>query len=123
MPCPRPRLALRGRYPTAYYPKPYQLGKEAAAEHLTKIRERTYDSPVCVWVRFYCPRPKKTVRLLPPGDIDNHLKSLFDALTAAEWWTDAVLVQQVSARKVWATDGLAPQILFDIQPLIPEEEP
>ena len=101
MPCPRPRIALRGRFPTAYYPKKYQEWKDEAVKLLKIIRgnAQPYTLPLTVDVVFFCNRPRTTKRLTPKGDIDNYVKSLLDALTQAGWWVDDSLVYHIDAEK------------------------
>lgn len=117
MPCPRPRIALRGRFPTAYYDKKYVAWKEEAEKLLTTIRgdRAAHTSPVAVTVRFFCHRPRTTKLLTPKGDIDNYVKALFDAMTKAGWWTDDTLVYHVDAEKHFKTCPTS-HIAFSINP-------
>lgn len=118
IPCPRPRIAVRGRFPTAYYPKSYQDWKDEAKKLLKKQIETYFEGPVELTVWFYVTRPKTTKLALPKADIDNFEKSFMDALTQAEAWVDDTLVGNLNSRKRWAPKGVAGYIDYTIEPLI-----
>lgn len=124
LPCPRPRIAVRGKFPTAYYPASYQTWKNEAAKLLTERRPaETFSGPLKVNVRFEAQRPKTTKLAHPKPDIDNYLKSLFDALTQSGWWDDDCQVVQVSARKCWTANSDDPgRILFSIEEISNEDD-
>ncbi len=114
LPCPRPRIAVRGKFPTAYYPASYQTWKNEAAKQLS-TNDRAglpFKGPLRVSIEFIAKRPKSTKLAAPKADIDNYMKSLFDALTQAGWWEDDSQVVQVSARKRWAAPGIEGSIQF-----------
>lgn len=119
MPCPRPRIAVRGRFPVAYYPKAYADWKIAAAKALKRAllpNHLPYDIPVALAVDFFVKRPKTSKLRAPQPDIDNYLKSILDAMTAAEVWADDSLVVTATARKRWADEDsisiyVAPELL------------
>lgn len=116
LPCPRPRIAVRGKFPTAYYPASYQTWKTEAAALLRALAPATpLAGPLKVDVAFLATRPKSTKLARPKPDIDNYLKSLFDALTQAGWWVDDSQVVHVDARKRWALPGVEGSITFDIE--------
>lgn len=104
MPCPRPRIAVRGRFPVAYYPKPYQTWKEAAAKAIRAAFKgaHLYDVPVHVTLTCNVKRPKSTKLTVPKPDVDNYAKSILDAMTAAEVWADDTIVSTLTVRKRWA---------------------
>jgi Holliday junction resolvase RusA-like endonuclease len=79
----------------------------------------TITGPVRVWIRFTFTRPPSHYRTgrnahllrdqaarLPIshglGDIDKHIRAIFDALTDASAWSDDRLVVDVRARKLYA---------------------
>jgi Holliday junction resolvase RusA-like endonuclease len=116
LPCPRPRIAVRGKFPTAYYPASYQKWKNDAAERLVVLKpEKQFTGPLRVVIGFAAERPKSTKLTHPKSDIDNYMKSLFDALTQAGWWVDDSQVVQVKALKYWAAPGLEGYIRFSIE--------
>jgi Holliday junction resolvase RusA-like endonuclease len=121
LPCPRPRIATRGKFAHAYYPASYKTWKEKAAEYIAErnTRKAPLKGPLMLDVRFYCERPKTTKLDAPKPDIDNYLKSLMDACTAAEVWEDDAQVVYVVARKDWAEPGVAGLIAFTLQPETP----
>lgn len=108
-PCPRPRIVVRGQFPTAYYPKPYSLWKESAKRLLSskEARVEKLTGPLAVAVEFHCTRPKSTSLAAPKPDIDNYVKSIFDAITKAGWWEDDCQVVHLIATKRWAEPGQA----------------
>ncbi len=118
MPCPRPRIALRGRFPTAYYPAAYKKWKDTAVEALATIRpEQPFRGPLALEAWFTAARPKSTKLFAPKPDIDNYLKSLLDALTQSGWWEDDTQVVTVLAWKRWTPTGADPHISFKIDPI------
>ena len=70
VPCPRARVSRHG----TYYPKRYQEWHEMAqGELLSQCGRLLWDDRVSVTVRFHGTRPN--------ADLDNLLKSVFDALS------------------------------------------
>jgi len=115
LPCPRPRIAVRGKFPTAYYPATYTKWKAQAVGVIKSLTSAPpITGPVKVDVAFLATRPKTTKLDRPKPDIDNYLKSLFDALTQAGVWADDSQVVHVDARKRWALPGVAGSIVFEI---------
>lgn len=107
---------MRGKFPTAYYPASYQKWKSAAAELLLAQKPTAQlTGPLKVLVGFIAERPKTTKLAMPKPDIDNYMKSLFDALTQAGWWADDSQVQHVVAYKRWADKGVTGSITFSIE--------
>lgn len=116
IPCPRPRIALRGRFPVAYYPKAYAEWKTEAAALITEARtEPPATGPLILTARFAVKRPKSTKLTAPKADIDNYLKALMDAMTAAEVWEDDAQVVVVNASKEWAAPDSEGYITFHIE--------
>lgn len=104
IPCPRPRIAMRGRVPVAYYPKDYAQWKEQAAEIVRSLSlaAAPIDVPVAVTINVFAERPRTTKLPAPKPDVDNYAKSVMDALTSAGLWTDDSLVQSLHVTKAWA---------------------
>ena len=106
VPCPRPRVTRTGQ---VFYPKNYTDWRvQALPQLLDQKNGQPFDKPVHVAVEAVVERPKKTVRLLPGGDVDNYAKSLLDALTKALAWVDDDLVECLIVRKRWADRGEVP---------------
>lgn len=102
LPCPRPRLGRFG----AYYPATYNAWKRKANRVIRGVIDgipdhRPLDVPVSVWLLFAVPRPRTTKLVIPKPDIDNYMKSIFDACNGLIW-TDDALVRSVTASKQWA---------------------
>lgn len=118
IPCPRPRIRVIGKFASAYYPAAYKTWKERARELLVErnTRKVPLTGPLMLDVRFYVTRPKTTKLDHPKPDVDNYLKSLMDACTAAGVWEDDAQVVYIVARKEWAAPGEQGLIAFTIQP-------
>ena len=115
--CPRPRIATRGKFAHAYYPAAYKNWKEKAAKEIEKLwTHEQITSRVRVTARFYVERPRTTKLDGPKPDIDNYLKSLFDAMTAAGVWKDDCQVSRVDAGKEW-NDEPSGYIFVEIETL------
>lgn len=113
-PCPRPRVALRGRVPVAYYPADYQKWKEEARCALA-YEGVPLQGPLRVTIQCQVKRPKTTKLPAPKPDIDNYVKSVLDAMTQAGVWEDDTQVVQVLADKMW---GARDAIYIEVEPLV-----
>lgn len=120
MPCPRPRIATRGKFAHAYYPASYKTWKTAARDAVFAQLPHgfsPYDTAVVVSAVFNVKRPKSTKLEAPKPDIDNYLKSLLDAMTDACVWTDDKHVVTVSATKRWADeDSISADVAMEFLP-------
>jgi Holliday junction resolvase RusA-like endonuclease len=98
VPASRPRVSRKG---FAYYSKSYNKFRQAATTALGAVKKPKgcpVAGPIAVVVHFYCKRPKNPSNPYPIGDIDNHLKSILDALN--EWaWHDDVQIVTIEATK------------------------
>ena len=110
IPCPRPRITVRGRFAHAYYPAAYKDWK-AEAERLIEqamdkeITATFYDVPLQVLLVCVIVKPKTSKLSKPRGDVDNYAKSIMDALTAAGAWGDDDQVIDLRVVKRWANKG------------------
>lgn len=113
--CPRPRATRQYKQGARIYmPRDYINHKKDAAIHLKyQMNIQNLDvieDPVKVEIVFVYPRPKalkgddKIVKATKP-DIDNCIKTVFDALTDAGIWKDDNLVVSVTASKYYAPSG------------------
>lgn len=106
----RTRCACRGRFPSIYNDPAYAAWLKDAITKLEDWPGRPpVPSPSDVWasVEARVRRPKKTVKVRPSGDADNHLKGVFDALTQAGWWKDDDQVVETVFLKRWAVEDEA----------------
>jgi Holliday junction resolvase RusA-like endonuclease len=98
VPASRPRVSRKG---FAYYSKSYNKFRQAATTALGALKKSKgcpVAGPIAVVVHFYCKRPKNPSNPYPIGDIDNHLKSILDALN--EWaWHDDMQIVKIEATK------------------------
>lgn len=105
MPCPRPRVALRGRIPVAYYPAEYTKWKERVkaliASHLDS---GVIVGTLAVSAIFVATKPKTSKLPAPRWDVDNAAKAVMDAMTAAGVWEDDAQVVRLEAEKRWGTE-------------------
>jgi len=76
VPASRPRVTQWG----TYYLKTYKTYKDAAHEAIPVCTEQTLTCELGATVEFICHRPKSIKLVSPRGDIDNHLKAIFDAI-------------------------------------------
>jgi Holliday junction resolvase RusA-like endonuclease len=76
VPASRPRVTQWG----TYYLKTYKTYKDAAHEAIPVCKEQTLTCELGATVEFICHKPKTTKLVSPRGDIDNHLKAIFDAV-------------------------------------------
>lgn len=107
---------VRGRFATAYTPKPYRTWQEEAAAALALIPfEGPIEGPVEVELMFFALKPKTSKLTHPRPDIDNYEKSILDALTKdGRFWVDDSQVVSLSASKAW---GERPGHDITIRPL------
>ena len=92
VPASRPRMARRsGR---VYYGKKYNQFRKMAAFLIGESNapvEFPLEGPIAVSARFLLPRPNKTKRIAPRGDVDNFFKTL-DVFNDYIWWDDDQIV-------------------------------
>ncbi len=109
VPASRPRVTRWG----TYYLKTYKTYKDAAHEAIPVCIEQTLTCELGATVEFICHRPKSTKLVSPRGDIDNHLKAIFDAVVgtaATKKWPcklkkyikDDEIISHVDARMRYA---------------------
>ena len=104
VPASRPRMARKsGR---VYYGKRYTEFRRDCDFLLNSVEWMPcfpLDKLLAVSVKFLVPRPKKTKRLVPRGDVDNYFKSL-DVLNDVVWRDDDQIVW-ASMTKQFADEG------------------
>lgn len=122
MPCPRPRVALRGRVPVAYYPKDYTAWKNQAADLIASLLppdHQPYEGPVEASIICAVERPKSTNLPAPRPDADNYAKAVMDAMTQAGVWKDDSKVVRLAITKRWTQSGEAPCVYIRVNETIP----
>jgi Holliday junction resolvase RusA-like endonuclease len=121
LPCPRPRIVVRGRFPSAYYPKPYTEWKAVVEQCLKAMlnegRLLAVTGPLCVTIYNVATRPKSTKLAYPKPDVDNYAKSVMDAMTKAGLWEDDSQVVLLTSGKRWTEPTEAAHIRVTLQPL------
>ncbi len=121
VPASRPRVTRWG----TYYLKTYKAYKDAAHEAIPVCTEQTLTCELGATVEFICYKPKSTTMVSPRGDIDNHLKAIFDACvgTAAtkkvpcklkKYMTDDELISHVDARMRYAQPDEEPCTIITV---------
>ena len=118
MPCPRPRVALRGRVPVAYYPRDYTAWKNQVADLIASLLPEghvPFDWPVEVSITCVVERPKTTKLPHPRPDADNYGKALMDAMTQAGVWKDDSQVARLEVTKRWTKPGEPPGVYIHVR--------
>lgn len=112
VPAARPRVSRWG----AYYPKRYRDFKAAlAAAFIAAARAApARDGPCRVEVEIVAPRPASTKLPFPKPDIDNYLKSVFDAATGSVW-VDDWGIRESFATKRWTEKGEKPSVRLRVK--------
>lgn len=121
VPASRPRVTRWG----TYYLKTYKTYKDAAHEAIPVCKEQTLDCELGATVEFICYRPRTTTMVSPRGDIDNHLKSIFDAVVGVaatkkvkcklkKYIVDDELISHVDARMRYAKPNEEPRTIITI---------
>lgn len=103
VPASRPRISRRG---FAYYGKTYEKFRREAKAALGAMRKPKgcpLSGALLVKIRFFCRTPKKPSNPWPLGDIDNHVKSILDALNG--WaWDDDTQIMWLEAEKCYSKE-------------------
>jgi Holliday junction resolvase RusA-like endonuclease len=74
-----------------------------------------FEGNLNVTLEFVCHHPPSTKRLNPRGDIDNHIKSILDALTKKRYWNDDDQITFITALKRWPEGQEAPHTRVRIE--------
>jgi crossover junction endodeoxyribonuclease RusA len=137
MPAERARRGARGRWYTPERAAEYRERVQKA--WLTAHAQSFENTPLSVSAQFYIARPKthygtgknagtlktSATSILPPGDVDNYLKGLFDALQGLAFNNDRQIVCLSGINKHWATGCNPPHTAIDLWPAhriaIPED--
>lgn len=115
MPTPRPRVVVRGKFPTVYHPKEYTAWKDSQAESVRGVNNLPpllfLDRPVEVEMTVRVAKPKTSKLTHPSPDVDNYAKGVLDAISQSErWWGDDRQVTDLTVRKRWAAPEEAPGV-------------
>ena len=115
VPASRPRVAGRG----AYYTGPYKDYRLAAEKAIPPHQGGPLNCELGATVEFVCYRPKTTKLVSPRGDIDNHLKAIFDAVVGKKnslkgYIVDDELISHVDARMRYAEPDEEPHTTITI---------
>jgi len=106
VPASRPRVGRWG----VFYAKTYLKWRREADEALKKLRLPLTSKPLSVSVTQVCYKPATTKRPWPRGDVDNHAKSVLDAITRAPFgWRDDDQILELTITKRYAEDGEEPR--------------
>jgi Holliday junction resolvase RusA-like endonuclease len=74
-----------------------------------------FEGNLNVTLEFVCHHPPTTKRLCPRGDIDNHCKSILDALTKKGYWKDDDQIVHLYAHKRWPEGQESPHTRVRIE--------
>lgn len=119
VPQPRARITTRGRFAHAYTPKdhPVQAWRKNVAQAALDAAngQRFGNAPILFRAVYMFPRPKTHLDryglakpaffgVIPPRDLDNLNKAVWDALTDAGIWDDDKQVCGSCEEKSWIGD-------------------
>lgn len=121
VPASRPRVTRWG----TYYLKTYKTYKDEAHAAIPVCTEDTLTCELGATIEFICYRPKTTKMVSPRGDIDNHMKAIFDACVGTAktknvpcklkgYIVDDELISHVTASMRYATKDEEPQTIITI---------
>jgi len=124
VPASRPRVTRWG----TYYLKTYKSYREAADKAIPQSPFAPLEGNLKATIEFVCHRPKTTKRLSPRGDIDNHMKSILDAVVGHKatkkrkcglkhYIEDDMQISEVIATKRFATKDELPHTRIHIEEL------
>jgi len=113
----RPRVTRWGTYYTKTY-KAYQDAAEAAIPHSNRP---PLEGCLAAYIEFICHKPKTTKLVSPRGDIDNHIKSILDAVVGKKknphgYIQDDMQITYLEATKRYAKKGELPHTRIHIEP-------
>ena len=127
VPQPRARITTRGRFAHAYVPKDHPVHewrKKVAQAALDEANGQTFGkAPILFRAVYVFPWPKSYLDkdgwtkpaffdAIPPRDLDNLNKSVWDALTDARIWKDDKQVCESYEKKTWVGgDGVRGAII------------
>jgi Holliday junction resolvase RusA-like endonuclease len=120
IPAPRPRARTYGSHAFMYMPPEYTAWQKKMVEALAEVDLPADWTPLTgtigVTLTVHGKKPKTTVRLSPAGDVDNHAKSILDAITKSErFWRDDEQVTTLTVTKRWAEGE--PRVDITIYPM------
>ena len=101
----------------------------AVLAHGLKSRpDKPFDEPLKVSIAFHFPRPKRFTQKTAwfyrtKLDLDNLVKAVQDALTAAKWWTDDSRICELTLLKQYAPGYAAPGAFIRVETLRGLEPP
>jgi len=112
MPTPRPRVVVRGRFPSVYHPKEYTAWKEQLAETVkaqADLPPEALTGPLKVDVQVFASKPRTSKLKHPRPDCDNYGKGILDAITdSGRVWADDSQVVDLRIAKHWAAEDEFP---------------
>jgi Holliday junction resolvase RusA-like endonuclease len=121
VPASRPRVTRWG----VYYSKTYKEYRDAAHAAIPVCEERMLTGELGATIEFVCHRPKTTKLVSPRGDIDNHMKAIFDAVVGQaakkkqpcrlkKYIGDDELISHVDASMRYANENEEPHTVITI---------
>jgi len=115
VPASRPRVTKWG----TYYLKTYKEYKDKAHAAIPVCHMPALDGELRATIEFVCHKPKSTKLVSPRGDIDNHIKAIFDVLVG-----QPSTAKQKCKLKGWIEDDQQfSYVLAEQRYAKPDEEP
>ncbi|MDK1104231.1 MAG: RusA family crossover junction endodeoxyribonuclease [Actinomycetota bacterium] len=114
-PASRPRVGRWG----VYYTPTYKAYRKAAHAAIPACTQQPLKGELYAIMEFVCHRPKTTKRCTPLGDIDNHVKSILDAVVGEKknrhgYIVDDDQIARLTATKRWVEEGETPHTIITI---------
>lgn len=118
VPASRPRVTRWG----TYYTKTYKAYKVAADKAIPHSFKPPLEGNIKAIIEFACLRPPTTKRSNPRGDIDNHIKSILDAVVGTKknpkgYINDDDQIVELQAIKRWVHKNEEPHTKITMETL------
>jgi Holliday junction resolvase RusA-like endonuclease len=100
----RPKIAMRGKYPTVYTPKATREAEDGfMAQAIKQKPETPLEGPLSVSIGFYKIKPKSMPKYVKhwtkKPDLDNMIKLVLDALNKVFFQDDAQIVELICTKQ------------------------
>lgn len=100
----RPKIAMRGNFPTVYTPKATRQAEDTLLQQIIKHKpEKPIEGAIIMTIRFYKTKPKSYPKRITgwtkKPDLDNMTKLVLDAMNKVFYHDDAQIVEITSSKQ------------------------